>query len=243
MKELKFGHEDVAVRNRGIDTHKRPFFRATSAALIAGLLYVGTPAAVLTMPNRARAEEVQLCGRGVEVVKLEKTVAQMDIETAPFRKGEFSAQESVGGEYITAVNVPNTVTFIVSTEKKKGIEWVVDLAFQKELDRTGTSGTRRIDISDFANYVRKVTKQKMERVYIILDMGTFEYEGKNTEYVTAHIYPLDKGGNFITRMKKGDLVYGVSYYAGDVFNSEELLVEPTGRRSVIAKQEAIIARK
>lgn len=238
MKGLKHGQDDVAVRNRIIDTPKRPFFKATATALVAGLLYVGTPAAILTIPNKAVAQETEICGRKVEVVKLDKTVAQMDRETAPYREGEFTAEQSVSGGYMISVNIPHKLDFIVTNKGK----WMVDVAFAAELDKTGTSGTRRIDLSDFADYVGRVTSQKMERVHIILEFGTFEYQGKNTEYTTAHIYPLNKEGQPIARMKEGDLTFDVSYFDGRITGGEALLVEPSSRRSVIAKHEFTIAR-
>jgi hypothetical protein len=243
MKGLKFGHEDVAVRNRGIDTHKRPFFKATATALIAGLLYVGTPAAVLTMPNKAVAEETKICGRKVEVVKLEKTVAQMDVETAPFRLTEAMPEDSVSRGYINGVTVPGRVTFGVFSEKDN---WRIVVAFPKELDKTSSGiapGTRTIEINDFVSYVGKLSRQKMERAYIILEFGTSEYKGKNIEYVTAHVYPLNKDGQFISRMKDGDITFDVSYFDGNIGNGASLLVEPTNQRSTIAKQERIVARK
>ena len=227
MKELKYGVPDVAVRNRDSATPKRSFFKLAAPAL-ATLLSLTAPAVVMTVAHKAVAQDVEICGRKVEVVKLDKSVAQMDKETKPFREREFSAKESGDGEYMNSVHIPNTVTLIVSTDKNK---WVVDVLFNKELDRTGTSGTRRLDISDFSQYVNRLANQKMERAYIVLETGTFEYEGKNTEFVTAHIYPLNKEGKPITRMAEGDLTFDVSYFEGNIGNGTSLLVEPNAKRS------------
>lgn len=239
MKDLKYAQETAALRHR--PAHKRPFFKL-AAPVLATLLSITSPAAVLTMPKKAVAEDVQICGRKLQVVRLEKTVAQMDAETAPFRYVEAMPENSVSGGYMNAVVVPRKVTFGVVGEKNK---WRITIAFPKNLDKTSSGvapGTREIDIAGFASYVKKLSSKKMERVYIVLEFGAFEYKGKNTEYVTAHIYPLSRDGKFITRLKDGDVVYGVSYYDGRIFNAGELLIEPTSKRSSIGKQGVVIAR-
>ncbi|MDD5172144.1 MAG: hypothetical protein PHF60_03860 [Candidatus ainarchaeum sp.] len=238
MKRLEHGQSAVAARTRDAAT-SRPLAYKLTSPLLVGLLAIGAPAAIMTISNKAVAQEIEICGRKVEVVKLDKTVAQMDRETAPFRGAEAMPENSVSGGYINSVTVPGKITFGISSERDK---WFVVVAFPKGLDKTGITGTRSIDLTDFADYVEKLSGQKMERAYIILELGTFEYQGKNIEYVTAHIYPLNEKGQFITRMKNGDLTYDVSYYAGETYGGESLLVESAGRRSAIAKQEFIIAR-
>ncbi len=241
MKNLNYVQGDVAVRNRGIDTPKRPFFKSTAAAVLAGVLSFTAPAAILTMPNKAVAQEVEICGRKVDVVKLDKTVAQMDRETIPYRGKEFLPEQSVSGEYQNDFTVQSTVYMLVNGGARK---WTVVVTFPKELDMSGTmSGMRGIDITDFKDYAERLSGQKMERVQFIVERGTFEYEGKNTEYVTAYIYPLNKEGKPITRIKGGDIVLGVSYYGGDVYNATSLLKEPGNQRSEIAKQPLIVAQK
>ena len=220
MKELKYGVPDVAVRNRDSATPKRSFFKTTAAALVAGLLYA-TPAAIFTMPNKAVAQETEICGRKVEVLKLEKTIAQMDMDTKPYRKGEAMPGHSVTGGYINSVTVPGKITFAVGGKEGK---WAVSV-FPDD---------KAVEINEFAGYVKRLSGQQMERVYIVLEFGTFDYNGKPTKYTTAYFYPQDKDGKFLTRMKDGDLVYYLSKFEGKLVGDVALAVAPISPNPAVA---------
>lgn len=84
--------------------------------------------------------------------------------------------------------------------------------------------------------VKKTTGQDVKRVQIVLEQGTFDYEGKNAKYYTAYVFPIDAQGTKITSRGLGKyLVFEAYhfYYTGGAVggvdansNGMTLLVEP-----------------
>ena len=86
-----------------------------------------------------------------------------------------------------------------------------------------------LNLTDFANYIRQVSGTEMRRVKFYINVGTFEYNGRQTTFTTAYIMPLDANGNLINRRNapaREYIAYVSNYYADYVDGGISLLQEP-----------------
>jgi len=201
------GPEQRVGRPTSSDISRRHFFKlGATAAVIAAGLSVGVPLATLLPPKTASAEETQISGQTVTVMRLERTLRDLDTTTAPYRLQELLT--TVNGSYSNAAAVPEVVSFLVTLAPNG--QKTLDVHFKRELDSDPSApnaGLRVFDLANFANLVKRTTSKDMVRVYIILEQGTFD----GGSYVNAYILPVDASGNVIGNQGNGQhLAYVVS---------------------------------
>ena len=198
---------------------------ATGALLTAAALGLGS------FPKVANAQDefVQIEGQAVKVVKLTKKLDVLDRETQPYRTttaqlpnggrivvaGEVTGAD---GHYSNAIIVPREVSFLVTLNLPNGNvkENNINIHFPKEKDDPSISedkkGGRGVPIDDFSNLVHKVTGQELKRVQIILEQGTFDYQGNTAKYYQAYVLPIDAQGNRTTSRGPGKYIGYVATY-------------------------------
>jgi len=182
------------------------------------------------------ASQVEINGRTLEVVRLDTRLAELDGQTARYREPE-TIPTQTGGRYSNSVAVPYEVRFIVTISPDAGTR-MLDLEYLVPRS-SNVSGRRNpgssVDLTDFMNYVQRVSGQEMTRVNIIVETGRFNNNGVDTFFANAYIFPLNTQGVPITRRGNGEyIIYSASYYAQSGGGSVSLLVEPNNRDSLYA---------
>lgn len=215
---------------------RRQFFKlgATGTALVAGLA-AGVPLSLMA-PKTARAQETVIQGQSVRVVQLDKTLSELDAQTEQYRYEAMTEPDRNGIYYSNAVVIPGVVTFQVTlAENGKRL----NINFPRERDETPsspTAGARRFELDEFSNLVKRETGKDIKRVKTILERGTFDYNGAETEYATVYILPLDAQGNPITKQDRGQyLVYECSYFAGGTSGGISLIIEPNNQDTLACR--------
>jgi hypothetical protein len=241
--KLEHSRTDFSTRARDEAVSRRKFFKmgAVGAALLASLQF-GSFATALLTPSTARAQETEIEGRKVHVTNLDKTIADMDRDTARYRENEILPTER-RSVYSNAVSIPNEVRFLVmmDPENKSGMnigrKLLVTFPKTKEKDPSAQgAGMRGMNLDDFANYVKRISNKDMVRVKFLLETGTFQYEGNPTKYYTAYIFPLDAQGNIISQRGNGQyIVLEASHYNDVMTGLISLVVEPTVKGPVAQK--------
>ncbi len=236
MKKLEHSEQDVREKASERSVSRRGFLKSTALALglVAGLQMGLSPRMAM-----AQDETKDVGGRTVRVVRLDRPLAEMDRETAQYRDSthEHMPDRSNNNTYTNDIVVPNEVVFLVSIDRTNNARWLyVRFSRDRETDPNNQSpGMRRMNLNDFASYVRSLSGRDMERVKFILESGTFQYNGRETRYTNMYMFPLDANGNILTRRGNGEhIVVDCSYYADQVNSGISLVVEPN-RRDTIAR--------
>jgi|GEM_PF-3141244 len=215
------------------------FRTAAAAATLAFALACGT-ASVVT-PTTVRAEEAVVKSKKVNlesltVVKLKKPLKDLDNESEKYRQGEFIPNGDNGVEnYSNHLRVPGEVGFLV-TLSGDGKQKVLGVRFPAERDTSPDAeepGLRGADLQKFAKLVKKMTGKELERVKIIVDVGTYKNNGKEMTYANAYFLPIDSEGKVITNVGNGSyLAYTTSYYGSTVLGAESMIVEPNNQTTL-----------
>jgi len=199
---------------------RRNFFKAAGAgiALLAATnLGIGS---FTRTANAQKDEYVQIEGQNVRIAKLDRPLDVLDKETQRYRTG-LGAGETFrsDGSYGLSVVVPGEVSFLVTLNDKseKGKENGLDINYPKERDSPNTPenlrGGRGASLNSFVELVKKTTGQDVKRVQIVLEQGTFDYQGNQAKYYTAYVLPIDAQGNKTTSRGPGKyLVFEASYF-------------------------------
>jgi len=229
MKKLEHSSERI----NGERVAKRKFCKlGITGAVLLGALNFGAVTSFF-VPRAVQAQEqVELQGKKLTVVKLDKTLAELDKETQKYRGEEYFPSEEIPS-YSTHVKVPDEVVYLVTLRPRGGDNTLVML-FPAERDLKNkdpkTKGKGLLSLNEFAGYVREISGKDMERVKIILEHGTFDYKGKETTYTNAYIFPLDADGKILTRRGNGEyVVYTGVYYADTAGGGLNLIIEPYNR--------------
>jgi len=218
---------------------RRSFFKAAGA----GLALLAATSYGLSFPKIANAQDqyVQIEGQNVKVNKLDKPLAEFDAATQQYRRPETTDPRN--GMYQIDVIVPGEVCFLVTLNDLSdgGIHKdFMNITFPKERENPNVpesrKGLRGADLKSFVELVKKTTGQDVKRVKIVLEQGTFDYEGNNAKYYNAYVFPIDAQGNKITSRSTGQyLVFEATHFyypggadAGADSNShgKTLLLEP-----------------
>ncbi|MEW6035987.1 MAG: twin-arginine translocation signal domain-containing protein [Candidatus Micrarchaeota archaeon] len=231
MKRLDHTREKP---ERVSEVSRRDFFKATGAAVLVAALQGGIVGSVL-LPRTAYAQTREVGGRQVNEIQLDRTLAELARDTAQYQTHEHLPSSSNNYTYSHDIIVPNEVTFLVSVQTR-GSNKLLAVTFPKERETDPNArgaGLRGVDITDFLSFARRVAGQDITKVRFILERGTFQYNGRQTDYTTAYIFPLDSNGNMITRLGNGEyLVYTASYYANVVTAEANVIIEPNNRDTI-----------
>jgi hypothetical protein len=184
------------------------------------------------------ASTVEIAGRQLNIVRLDTRLADLNAQTTRYREPE-TIPSQADGRYANSVLVPGEARFIVTLTPRDGVK-ELDIVFPRERDANPSApnaGTRGVDLTSFAGYVRTVAGQEMVRVNFIVETGTFNNNGVTTNYTNAYIFPLNAQGEAITRRGNGEyIIYAASYHVNSAGGSASLLVEPNGRDSLYASR-------
>ncbi len=231
MKKLDYTREKP---ERVSEVSRRDFFKATGPAVLAAALQGGLVGSVL-MPRTAYAQTRNVRGTQVNEIQLDRTLAELARDTAQYNSAEFLPSSSNNYTYSRDIVVPNEVTFLVTLETRGSLKRL-SVAFPKDRETNPNArgaGLRGADMTDFVTLARRVSGQDMAKVRFILERGTFQYNGRETDYTTAYIFPLDSNGNMLTRLGSGEyLVFTSSYYANVVTAEMTVIIEPNNRDTI-----------
>ncbi len=246
MRKLQHGQPDV--HERAAEPSRSYFKRnahklleATRAVGLGVALTLGTAVAVapILKPSIAMAQDDyrEINGRRVRVIRLDRSLADMDRDTQQYRD---STHEHMPGPnnnnvYSNDIIVPNEVTFLVTLDQANSSRWeYVRFSPSRETNpNTPSPGLRGFDLNDFNTYVHSLSGRDVERVKFIIETGTFQYNGRDTRYTNTYIFPLDANGNVLTNRGNGEyIVYDTSYYADRAVAGISLVVEPNGRGTI-----------
>ena len=207
--------------------HKRPFFKLPSSKVLLGIGLVFSFAGPMIFPKAIRAQDAKqelVQKQKLTVVQLEKPLAQLEKETSKMAADGNAMSDGTRFTSKSASVLTGQITFIADMS-----DMHLTVAFDATLDAPGpNAGMRGADLHDFAKLVEKQTGKKLEGVKIILDTGTFTYNGKQAPYTNAYLLPIDSQGKITTALGDGKyLVYGASYYADNhVAGEPGILIEP-----------------
>ena len=236
MRKLEHSEHDVHDKASDKAVSRRSFLKsaAIGMGLIAGLQLGFRPGVAM-----AQDEYREVGGRQLRVIRLDRTLAEMDRDTAQYRDPAHEHMPGSTNNYVYSndIVVPNEVSFIVSIDRNNDARrLVVRFPANRETNPNPPSpGVRVMNLNDFASYVRSLTGREMERVKFILESGTFQYNGNETRYTSMYMFPLDANGNILTRRGNGEfVVVDCSYYADQVNSGISLIAEPN-RRDTIAR--------
>jgi hypothetical protein len=205
----------------------KPFIKRE--VLLAGLaLGIGAAPIILSAPRAQDTKQEQVQGQKLPVMQLEKSLAQLEKETA--KMAIYNRPMSDGQKFTcqsTSVQT-NDVNFIVNIEKME-----LGVLFDHKKDNPTpalVAGNRAADLTGFANLVEKQTGKRLEGVKIILDTGSVTYNGKTVSLTDAYVIPIDSQGKITTGLGNGKiLIYGISYYADVVKSNPVILLEPNSQ--------------
>lgn len=226
-------------------------FKETTASIAVLGTLTGSPLAIgsmvastmITVSSDARAQDVEIAGRKLQVIELSRPLTELDKETEKYRKPEQIPNGKNISIYTNTIDIPGEVRFTVgldfNDELKKNYAKFIGVYFppsrEAKPDEEG-AGSREIDLKDFATYVKQISGQEMIRVKIIVETGTFKFKGKNTTWTNAYILPLDSQGNILTRQGNGRyVIFGATYYADVSGGSPRVLAEPNNRETLASR--------
>ncbi len=205
-------------------------------ALAAGTL---TAVAPVLKPSIAMAQDEyrEINGRRLRVIRLDRTLADMVRSTATYSSREFLPGPSNNYVYSKDIIIPNEVTFVVSLNPRNDTRFL-GVRFSPTRDSNPNdpnAGYRGMNLNDFNSYVHSLSGRDMERVMYVVETGTFQYNGRETNYTNMYMFPLDANNNMLTRRGNGEyIVVDCSYYADQVNSGISLIAEPN-RRDTIAR--------
>ncbi|MBU0532799.1 hypothetical protein KKB44_04890 [Candidatus Micrarchaeota archaeon] len=246
MKELT--HKDTMRRpetsSRKTNSSEilRKFKRVGEAGVVAlGLAFgIGAP---LIIPGIARAQDVVINGRTIDltVVRLNRTLGELDRETERYREDEFFPASHNNHTYSIAAVIPGEVDITI-TLASQGDNKGLDVVFPAERESTRAPveitpgvvvGVRGLDLNGFAAIVQEFTGQELQRVRIVLETGTFELRGVETTYTDIYVLPVDQQGRVLTSLGGGEyVVFGATYYGDTLRGGVVVLAEPTTTSTV-----------
>ena len=223
-----------------VNNSRRSFFKTVGAGAV---LLAASNFGVGSFSKAANAQDqfVQIAGQNVKIAKLTEPLAKLDRETQKYRTGDGAGETfRPDGSYGLSIVVPEEVAFLVTlhaVKKEGGTVSSVEICFPKERDSPTVPeddrGTRGKIIDDFNSLAKKISKQEVNRVQIILEKSKFDYNGNTATLYNAYILPVDALGNKTTSMGPGKyLAYhaGYFYYNGGADGGGAgpvLLVDPS----------------
>ena len=219
---------------------RRKFFKlGAGGAVLITSLGLGSLGTALLMPGSAKAakaiEQKKVLGQKLNVVRLGRPLIDLDKETRAYRRGEFFPDKYNKRWYSNSVVIPEEVEMIVTLSQDEKVKRLT-VRFPPARDNDPNSrgaGLRGAELHKVARLVQGLTGERLGRVKIILQTGTFDYKGKETMYTNAYILPVDEQGNATTCVGNGQYVaFGASYYADKVYTSIGFLVEPNNHTTM-----------
>jgi hypothetical protein len=244
MRKLEHSHDVHAERPGERPFHKRLSRKLLEAARTVALgtaIAMGTAIAVAPVltPNIAMAQDENrdVGGRTVRVLRLDRSLADLDRDTSRYRDPSHEHMPGQQNNYVYSndIVIPNEVTFVVSLDRANNSRWIyVRFPANRETNpNTPSPGLRAFDLNDFNSYVNSLSGQDFTRVKFIIETGTFQYNGRETKYTNLYLFPLDSSGNILTRRGNGEFIeFDVSYYADRAIGGISLLIEPNNRDTI-----------
>ncbi len=246
MRKLEHSRQDVHERpvaplKSYFKRNAQKLLEATRAIGLGLALTVGTAAAVapILKPSIAMAQDEyrEVAGRRLRVIRLERPLSEMVRDTARYSSGETLPGPANNYVYSKDIIIPNEVTFVVGLNPRNDTRFLgVRFSPSREANPSDpNAGYRGINLNDFNSYVRSLAGRDMERVMFVVETGTFQYNGRETNYTNLYMFPLDANNNILSRRGNGEyVVVNVSYYADQVNGAITLVAEPN-RRDTIAR--------
>ncbi|MFH0737530.1 MAG: hypothetical protein V1827_02445 [Candidatus Micrarchaeota archaeon] len=151
----------------------------------------------------------------VQGYKLDRTIAQLEKETARYSTNEKLACASNGYKYFHGITVAREAMFVVSIEPNL-----------KNLTVSSNGKLRGANLTDFVALVKETAGESVARVKFLIERGTMDLDGGKANYTTAYIFPLDKNGNVLGKRSDGFLVYGATAVNGRLFADPVVISEP-----------------
>ncbi|VVC03126.1 Uncharacterised protein [Candidatus Bilamarchaeum dharawalense] len=236
------------------EVSKRPYFQSTTKFISSVVLgtalafgVVGTTSTILFTPSAAMAqgEETQeLGGRRVKVIKLDKTLLEMQEQNKRDRVEVMEITMDIPGVkiYSYIIGGPDGIRFQIGLDHNN----VLRKNYVKEINvipsgyKIGDPDApiKTIDLASFANFVNDVFGTgSMARVKVILKSGTFTNDqGTEVAYKQAYVFPLDTKANPTTRLGNGQYVAYVATYYQDVFAGGMGIVSEPGNKDTLARK-------
>jgi hypothetical protein len=248
MKKLDHGcvrKPDVPERNM------RKFFKHSTVTVgLLATLGLGGMATGIIAPKTAAAEQAKtkrIADRDVQVLRTQTSFQTVDRNTEPYRipeqKKKLKSSGEMSGEVtMNGVKVESQAFRLVVSRTDLKIDysgdtsrvWEATVFFPKEREQNPSrkdAGTRKISLGNFAEYISKATGEKMESARILMETGTFQYNGESTWYADVYVLPLNGEGEVIGKQSDGgNLAYTISYYANLANGATALITEPTDTR-------------
>jgi hypothetical protein len=197
-----------------------------AGALALGLVLATGP--ILFTPQTAKAGQTSV--QKMKIVRLDKTLRELDKATETYRGGEHFPNAGNKQRYSIAATIPGEMTAIVAlgSDVKR---LVVTFPKTRDVDPTSKgAGIRGLILDQFAKAVEEQTGQKLERVKIVLETGTFEHKGQEQSYTNIYLLPVDAEGKITSSMGKGQYVtFVASYHGNKVLGAISVLAEPHDR--------------
>ena len=228
-----------------VSDSRRSFFKTVGAGAVL-LAATSLGAGSFSKVANAQDQYVTIEGQTVKITKIDKHLAELGRETQKYRRPETTDPTS---GYQVDVRVPEEVTFLVTLNAvKEGgkKESNLNILYPKERDSPNvpehSRGGSSASLNSFVELVKKTTGQDAKRVEIVLEQGTFDYQGNDAKYYTAYIIPIDSQGKRITSRGAGKYLAfeaGYFYYNGGAVSGVEpnshgidLLVEPSASGAI-----------
>ncbi len=211
---------------------------ACAPSVVAPSAVVQQPVARAETPVQQQDEYREVGGRKLRYVKLDKTLAEMDRETQRYwnPNHEHMPWSANNYTYSNDIVVPGEVTFVVALHHRDDSRVLAaNFPAVREADSNAPgAGLRAIGLNDFNSYVRSLAGRDIERIKFIIETGTFQYDGRETNYTNLYMLPLDLNGNILTRRGRREYIAAdCSYFADRMVGGFSLLVEPTGNEELV----------
>jgi hypothetical protein len=218
-------------------TSRRGFLKSAAAIAASGALVFGTGS--LLYPTIARAQVV--AGRELgNSVELDRNLGDLDRDSQQYRGTESIPNGRTIRTYTNSASVSNEARFMVTLDHdnvlRQNYVKKVDVFFPRSREADPNvqgAGSRIVDLTDFAAYVRTVANQDMRRVKIYIQTGAYtDANGATKTYTNALFYPLNDNGDRLTGLGSGNhVMFAVSYDGGnDVRSSIRVFHEPNDGR-------------
>lgn len=215
----------------------RKFRSAATAATFALALACGT-ASVVT-PTTVRAEETEVKSKNanvesLKVVKLKKTLKELDKESEQYRRDEFIPNGKNGVKnYSNRLVVPGEASFLVTFEKSGSKTVIVRFPEERETNPNAeVPGARIFDLTTLEEAVKSMGLE-LERVDIIGIPETFMRNGEEVGYIRGYIFPKDAEDRLITNIGDGKYVsFSLTLLGDKVFAGPCIVEEPNNQTTM-----------
>ena len=201
---------------------RRQFCKLGAATALAAGLGFG----LLTNSSNVLALGTNIKIEGVKAkqVHIDKTLSQIERESAPYQVAEYSPNETKDKRYMNIIGIPKESRFSVIIGTKEGEENLKKLVVAVFIN--GEKHVGGFDLQPFSKLVKEISGEPLSRADVYVQRGTFDYNGQETDYTNVYVFPKDENGRHTTSYKGGHVVFGASQYADQLFGSIAHVVTP-----------------